>query len=222
MDEEISKNLSKTGTLTIGLVCKDGIVVAADRRVTYGAQGGGVSYIASTAKKIWELNNQIIGTMAGTVSDALKTTSYLRAEIRLRDLRTKKLTTVSEAASLLANMNFHNIRTPSMIPAIAHFLLAGRDSSGVKLYDVTPDGYAKEIETCVATGSGLMQADSILDAEYKKGMSADEGVKLAIKCIKAATAREPGVGSGADVYVVSKDGIKQVLSQEVVQEFKNK
>ncbi|HVY01650.1 MAG TPA: proteasome subunit beta, partial [Candidatus Nanoarchaeia archaeon] len=70
--------------------------------------------------------------------------------------------------------------------------------------------------------SGMLQADSILDAEYKKGISVEEGVKLAIKCIKAATAREPGVGSGADVYVVSKDGVKQVLSQEVVQEFKNK
>lgn len=222
MDEEISKHISKTGTLTIGLVCKDGIVVAADRRVSYGAQGGGVSYLASNTKKIWSLNERIIGTMAGTVSDANKTIAYLRAEIRLRDLRTRKSTTVTEAANLLANMNFNNIRTPSMIPAIAHFLLAGNDHDGASLFDVTPDGYTKQIETYIATGSGIMQADPILDMEYKRGMSVEEGIKLAVKCIKAGSGREPSVGAGLDVYVVSKDGVKQVLSQELVQEFKSK
>ena len=56
MDEEIAKHVLKTGTLTIGIVCKDGIVVAADRRQSYGGQGGGVSYLAGTAKKILEIS----------------------------------------------------------------------------------------------------------------------------------------------------------------------
>ena len=36
MDEEIKKNMLKTGTSIMGIVCKDGIVMAADRQVTAG------------------------------------------------------------------------------------------------------------------------------------------------------------------------------------------
>ena len=37
MNEEISKNVMKTGTSLVGLVCKDGVVIAADRRATIGS-----------------------------------------------------------------------------------------------------------------------------------------------------------------------------------------
>ncbi len=68
MDEDIAKHVLRTGTLTIGIVCKDGIVVAADRRQSY-AQGGGVSYLAGTAKKNLEVTDSMIATTAGTASD---------------------------------------------------------------------------------------------------------------------------------------------------------
>ena len=45
MDAELKKHIIKTGTLTIGIVCKDGIVLAADNRATY-ASGNAVVYIA--------------------------------------------------------------------------------------------------------------------------------------------------------------------------------
>ncbi|MDT9150907.1 hypothetical protein RSW37_24565, partial [Escherichia coli] len=75
-------------------------------------------------------------TMAGTASDAMKVVNLIRAEFRLKELKTKEEISISEAANLLANILFNNIRTPSMIPSIAHFLLTGYDSEGVSLFDV--------------------------------------------------------------------------------------
>lgn len=222
MNEEISKSVLKTGTLTLGIVCKDGIVVAADRRQSYGGPGGGVSYIASKAKKIQELNDRIIATTAGTASDSRKIVDIIKAEIRLKELKTREKITVEETANLLSNMVFHNIRTPSMIPSIAHFLLAGYDSEGFSLYDIAPDGYMQKQDDYAVSGAGVMQAHPHLDSEYKKGMSIEDGIKLAIRCLKSAMTREPSVGEGADIYVVKKDEVKQVLAQEAVYEFKDK
>lgn len=220
MNEEISKNVLKTGTLTTGIICKDGIVIAADRKESYGS-GGGVGYIAGSAKKIEEVNDRVIITTAGNASDSRKVIDILRAEVRLKELRTKSRASVKEIASLAANMIFQNIRTPSMIPSITHFLVSGYDETGVYLFEISPDGYIQKIGKYSATGSGMIQAHPILDSEYTKELSLEEGIKLAIKCIKAATGRDPAVGMGANVYVVKKDRFEQVLDQVIVSEFKN-
>jgi proteasome beta subunit len=219
MSEEINKHVKKTGTLTIGIVCKDGIVLFADNRVTYGGQGG-ISYLAGKTKKIFKLNDRILSTIAGTASDAVRSLRILAAEIRLKELKTKEEASIREAANLAANMLFQNIRTPSLIPSITHFLFVGYDSEGVHLYDISPDGYLKKIEDYQATGAPF-QAHSILDADYRKGISMDEGIKLAIKAFKTTIGREPSVGDGFDIYTIKKGEIKQVLNQVVVPEIKD-
>ena len=219
MNEDISKYVLKTGTLTIGIVCKDGIVVGADRRQSYGAQGGGVSYLAGEAKKILKVTDRMVATTAGTASDTRKVLEILRAEFKLKELRTREKITVPEAANFLANMVYGNIRTPSMIPSITHFILSGYDEEGLYLYDISPDGYIQQSVTYVATGSGIMQAHPILDSEYKKNMTLDEGIALITKCIKAATAREPSVGAGIDIFTVKKNEIKSVIDKEAITSF---
>jgi proteasome beta subunit len=222
MNEDISKVVLKTGTLTLGITCKDGIVIAADNRQSYGADGGGVSYIAGKAKKILELNDQIIVTTAGTASDSRRAVDIIRAEIRLKELKTKEKASVKEVANLVANLQFSNIRQFSVIPAIAQFVLAGYDESGVHLFNISPDGYLEDISTYAVSGSGMMQAHTILDSEYKPSISINEGVEMAIKCIKAATRREPGVGGGFDIYTVKKGEVKQIMAKDFVEELKDK
>jgi len=218
MDSEIKKSILKTGTLTLGLVCKDGIVIAADKRQSYGTPDGGVSYLAGKAKKIIEVNDRIIVTTAGNASDTRKLASILSAELRLMELRSKSEPSIKKAASLLATILYNVIRQPSMVPGIAHFLLSGYDGEGTHLYNAMPDGYLEEIEDYVASGSGIRQAHPILDSEYKKDLTTKDGIELAIKCIKASLGREPGVGDGINVYVVKKGEIKEVLSKEFATE----
>src|SRR3989338_3534729 len=126
---------TKTGTTTIGLVCKDGIVLAADKRATSG-------YLISWKKfeKIITITENVAVTVAGTVSDVQLLVKYLKAELKLKDIRTGRETTVKEAASLLANFVYNNIRKYSLIPGISHFIVGGKDNSGFHLYDLSPDG----------------------------------------------------------------------------------
>lgn len=213
MEDEIKKQVLKTGTTTLGIVTKDGIVLAADNRVTYGGEGG-VSYIARKDEKIFNLNDDIIVTIAGVMSDLHQTIKLARAELRLKELKDKRKPSLRESASLLANISFQKIRQPSMIPSVTHFLLAGRDSDGsVSLFDISADGALKIIKSFAATGSGMVQINPVLDNEWKPGMTLKEGVSLAEKCLKTSPKRDPASGDGMDIFTITKDGIKQVSKQ---------
>jgi proteasome beta subunit len=213
MEDEIKKYVLKTGTLTVGIVCKDGIVIGADNRVTYGGDSG-VSYIAGELTKIKKINERIIVTIAGVASDALRSIKLVSAEIKLKELRDKREISIREAASLMSNILFQNIRTPSMILSIAHFLIAGYDESGAYLYDAGPAGDLKEIKDYAATGAPF-ESLGIFDVEYKKSITTEEGIKLAKKVFESTRGRQPGVGDGFDIYIVKPGEIKQVSSEKV-------
>ena len=199
----------KTGTTTIGLVCKDGLVLAADKRATSG-------YLISWKKfdKIIPITSTIAVTVAGTVSDVQLLVKYLKAELKLKDLRTGRDTTVKEASSLLANFVYNNIRKFSLIPGISHFIVGGVDSSGFHLYDLSPDGSIVEVDDYISSGSGSVMVFGVLETLYKKGLTVDEGVKLAAKGINAAVQRDIASGNGIDIVTITKDGIKKVFSKE--------
>ena len=200
----------KTGTTTIGLVCKDGLVLAADKRATSG-------YLIAWKKfdKVISITNTIAVTVAGTVSDVQLLVKYLKAELKLKDLRTGRETTVKEAASLLANFIYNNIRKFSIIPGISHFIVGGVDSTGFHLYDLSPDGSIVEIDDYISSGSGSVMVFGVLETLYKKGLTVEEGVKLAAKGINAAVQRDIASGNGIDIVTITKDGVKKVFSKEI-------
>ena len=205
MDTEL-----KTGTTTIGLVCKDGLVLAADKRATSG-------YLISWKKfdKIISITDNIAVTVAGTVSDVQLLVKYLRAELKLKDIRTNRETSVKEAASLLANFVYNNIRKYSLIPGISHFIVGGKDTSGFHLYDLSPDGSIVEVDDYISSGSGSVMVFGVLETLYKKGLTVEEGVKLAAKGVNAAVQRDIASGNGIDIVAITKDGVKKVFSKEI-------
>jgi len=199
----------KTGTTTIGIVCKDGLVLAADKRATSG-------YLISYKKfdKIITITDNIAVTVAGTVYDVQLLTKYLRAELKLKDIRTGRETNVKEAANLLANFVYSNIRKLSLIPGISHFIVGGKDSAGFHLYDLSPDGSIVDIDDYISSGSGSVMVFGVLETLYKKGIGVEEGVRLAAKGINAAVQRDIASGNGIDIITITKDGIKKVYSKE--------
>jgi len=204
------QDIKKTGTTTVAIVCKEGIVLAADKRVTSG-------YLLAYKKfeKIAKITDNIAVTMAGTVSDVQLSTKLIRAELQLKKIRTNRECTVKEATNLLASLVYQNIRKLSLIPGISHFIVGGIDISGLYAYDVGADGSVTECDEYTSSGSGSVMAYGVLETLYKKDLSVDEGVKLAAKSINAAVQRDIASGNGINIVTVTKDGVKNVLSKDV-------
>src|SRR3989344_17789 len=203
-------NYKKAGTTTIGIKCREGVVLAADKRA-----GAGI-IVDKRAQKVYKITDYIALTMAGTASDAKLITKLISAELRLMEIRKEKQVTLKEAANLLSGIVYQNIRRPSMIPGISHFILAGKDNKGFHIYDVYPDGSLSECKDFLSSGSGSVMAYGVLETLYNEGINIDEGIKLAVKCINAAIQRDMNSGDGIDVVTITHQGIKTVLTKEIV------
>ncbi len=203
------KDIAKTGTTTVGIVCKDGIVLAADKRVTSG-------YLVSYKEfdKIMMINKNIAVTVAGTVSDVQLLAKYIKAELNLKEIRTGRPVTVKEAVNLLGMLVYNNIRKMSMIPGISHFIMAGKDEEGFHCYDLGADGSIIKHDKYVSSGSGSILAYGVLETLFKEELSIEEGIKLAVKSINAAVQRDIASGNGVTVVTITNDGAKKALSKD--------
>src|SRR3989338_3129104 len=204
------EEMLKTGTTTLGLVCKDGIVLAADKRATAGNM-----IVDKRADKVHLLSENFAVTIAGTVSDAQLIIKLIRAELKLKEMRTNKIPNAKEAANMLGGLLYSSLRQMSMFPGVAHFLLGARDHLGVHLYDLFPDGSVTRIKDFVSSGSGSVFAYGVLETQYRSDMSAAEGVKLSVKAINTELQRDSCSGNGIDVIVVTPQEIERVLQKEV-------
>ncbi len=220
MDNELKNNILKTGTTVMGIVCKEGVIMAADRQVT----GGGTIVMQKNFKKANQINDYLVVSWTGGVADALMLTKLINAELRLKELKSKKRPTVKEAANLVAMITYKNIRNPSTIPNIVGTLIAGFNEDGTsELYSIEPAGGVYQVEDYDANfGSGMPYILGLLERQYKKDLTIKEGVELAIEALKSSTQRDVGSGYGIDVFTITKDGIKQVIEQEITSEYKDR
>lgn len=207
----------KHGTTTLAIKCKEGIVLAADKRASLGTFMIGEQDV----QKIHPITDTIAITFAGNMSDAQLITKLLKAELQLKQIRTKKDINVKEAANLLAGMLYENVRRMSMIPGVVGMLMGGKDAQGFHLYNLGMDGSIMEKETYSTDGSGMIFATAILDSEYKEGISMEDGIKLALKAINAALQRDFHTGGGVDIFTVTSKGVKKIVTKNVPIEIKD-
>ncbi len=219
MDQELKNSILKTGTTILGIVCKDGVVMASDRQST-----AGTIVMNKNSEKTKQINDYLLISGTGMVSDIQRIAKILPAELRLKELKSKSRPTVKHASSLLANISYSGIRNPSMIPQQAGFLLGGFNEDGTtELYSIEPAGSVVKVDDYDANfGSGMPYVLGLLERQYKPGLSVKDGIELAKESIKSSTQRDIGSGYGLDIFTITKEGIKKVVDQEIISEYKNK
>jgi proteasome beta subunit len=196
----------KTGTTTLGILCKDCVIMAADRRATAG------NLIADkNTEKVKPVSKHIVVTTAGSVSDLQLLFRYLHAELKVKAIRSNRTATIKEAANLLAGWVYGLIRSSG---GVTHFLVGGYDEKA-QLFDVYPDGSIMEQQEYIASGSGSEFALGVLEAQYKKNLSMEEGIQLALKAVNAALARDSASGNGVDIFVVDKNGNRKAFGKSI-------
>ncbi len=199
----------KTGTTTVGIVCKDGVVLAAEKKSTMGY------LIASKeSQKIYQLDDSIAMTIAGSSGDAQTLVRYMKAELKLFSVQNQRKITVKGAATLLANI-LQGGRS-AIEPYYVQLILAGVDAKGPVIYSLDAIGGHDEERKFFSTGSGSPYALGVLEDSYKDNLSVDDGAKLAVRAIKAAVERDIGSGGkGINVTMITSKGTKKLSDEEV-------
>lgn len=196
------------GTTTLGFVFNEGVIIAVDSRASMG------SYIGSqTVKKVIEINDFLLGTMAGGAADCSFWERHLTRLCRLHELRHKERISVAAASKLLANI-FYSYRGRGLSCGT---MVAGWDKTGPNLYMVDDQGDRHKGE-CFSVGSGSTFAYGVLDTGYRKDLSIADAVELGRRSIYHATHRDGASGGVVRVYHVHAKGWTKVIAGEDVNE----
>jgi proteasome beta subunit len=192
------------GTTTVGVVCKDGVILASDTRVTMGF------YVAHKhGKKIYKIDDHLAMTISGSVADAQRTVDILMANAQLYKISMDRPMPINSAARLVANILFSS----RYAPLIAQVLVGGVDDSGPHVYSLDPFGSLTE-EKCVATGSGSPIAYGILEDKYKEDMSVAELLPVVVKAVNSAMKRDAASGDSFNVAIIDSNGYKELTDEE--------
>jgi len=194
----------QTGTTTVGLVCKDGVVFASDRRATMG-------YLIASKDidKIYSVSDRIAMTIAGGVGDAQTLIRWMNAELKLYELKHEKPATVEAAAVLLANI----LGQYKFYPFYVQLLIGGIDEKP-RLFSVDMLGGITE-EKVTSTGSGSPIAYGVLEELYTPEQDISTNLPIAAKAVSAAMKRDAASGERVDLVVITKFGFKRLEKEDV-------
>jgi len=192
------------GTTTVGVVCKDGIILATDTRATMGY------FVASKrAKKIYRVDEHMAVTAAGVVGDAQTVVEVLKANASLYRFSYGRSMPIASAARLAANILFYARGAPLLMQAI----IGGVDGSEASIYAIDPFGTLTR-EKCFSTGSGSPIAYGVLESQFKDGMSVKDATPIVVKALSSAMKRDAASGDSFDVATVTESGYRELSEDE--------
>lgn len=183
------------GATAIGIRGEGFVVLAAEKRVSYGG-----FVVSKSGKKVYKITDYLGIAMAGLFADMQAISKILKAEMEYHSLMMGKRMSVRAAAKLLANILYAN----KYFPLLSETLIGGIELDGVaRLYVMDPVGSLIE-DDYAAIGSGAPIAIGILENGYSKDMDAESARKLAITAIRAAIERDAISGDGIDLLVIRR------------------
>lgn len=186
------------GATAIGITYQDGIVLAAEKRISYGN-----FVVNKNTRKIFPITDQVASACAGMVADMQVLTRQVGALAKIRKLETRREMATNSVAKLMSVIMFER----RYFPLLTQVIVGGVQTTPEiytldPLGSLLPDNYA-------AVGTGAELALGLIDSEYKKNMSEDTSKKLAIKAIKSSVQRDSASGDGIDILTITKKGIEQ-------------
>lgn len=192
------------GTTTLGFRYQGGVVLCADSRATSG------QYIGSqTMRKIVELTNYMLGTLAGGAADCVYWDRVLARECRLHELRYNRRMSVDAAARIMCNIS---TRYKGM-GLVMGMILAGCDDEGCKLVYVDSEGMRSQ-GSVFSVGSGAPYALGVLDTGYRYNLKDEEAFDLARRAIYHATSKDAYSGGIVRLYHINDKGWRNVANTD--------
>lgn len=188
-----------TGATAVGVKIKDGVVLGAEKRVSYGG------YVMSrVGKKVFKITDRLAIAAAGLFADMQTLTRILAAEVRYYELSLSSKISVYAAAKLLATIMY----SYKHLPFLSELLFGGIDETGPHLYVIDPVGSVLE-DNYAAIGTGAPIAIGIIESGYNKEMNIEKATDLVIKAIKAAISRDATSGDGIDIVLIKPSGAEE-------------
>jgi proteasome beta subunit len=188
------------GATAIGISYTEGIILAAEKRVSYGN-----FVVNKNTKKIFPVTEHVGAACAGMIADMQVLVRQVSALAKIRKLETKRIVATNSIAKLMSVIMFER----RFFPLLTQVVVGGTEYKPQiytldPLGSVLPDDYA-------SVGSGAEMALGVMDAEYKQDLSEEKARNLVIKAMKSSIQRDSSSGDGIDILTINRNNLSEEM-----------
>jgi len=185
-----------TGATSVGIKTKYGVVLASEKRVSYGG------FVMSKAgRKVFLIKDRYGMALAGLFADIETLVRLMRVQIHHYEIENGRRLSVKSAARLLSVILYQY----KYMPFLSEIIFGGIDEEGPHLLVMDSLGSLIE-DNYAAIGSGAPIAIGIIESDYRDDLGINEAEKMAVEAIKAAIKRDVTSGDGIDTVVITESG----------------
>jgi proteasome alpha subunit len=207
---EYAKEAVKRGTTCIGVVFKDGVLLAS-------VKAGGKLIVNDSTEKIFQVDDHISIVAAGLLADARVIVNQARVKAQVHKITYEEDVDVWTLARGIGDRMQLSTLYAGLRPFGVSLLIAGVDKGGVHLIESDPSGMLYEWRA-YAIGKGAAVATKMLNQKWKANMSESEALKLAVDIIQKTEKEKKGsildvavIKEGEKFKKLSEDELKKLL-----------
>jgi len=174
---EYAEKTVRLGSASIGFVCKDGVVIIADKRIRDKL------IVEESANKIYEIDDHIMASAAGILSDARVLIERAQLVAQQHRVTYDSAIDVESVIKEIANLKQLSTQYGGLRPFGVSIMVAGISGSTPKLFvsDVTGNYFGF---IASAIGENDERIKEMLREEYKPDLGIEEAIKLGLKIFK--------------------------------------
>ncbi len=195
---EYAKKTVKQGSTALGITCKDGVVLVADKRVNSKLM------IADAIEKTFPIDDHIVTMASGIISDArvLVDRSQLKAQQHFVTYNGK--IDILSIVKDICDLKQICTQSAGLRPFGVSLLVAGVEEDGtIKLFLTEPYGLYFQYKAA-AIGEHDTEVEQILQKKWKSSLGVNDAVKLGVEALKEALKGEFDINT-CDVAVVRSE-----------------
>jgi len=207
---EYAKKTVRQGSTAIGMVCSDGIVFVADKRIVDPL------VIPESVEKIFKVDDHIGATASGILSDARVLIE--RAQLRAQQHSVTYDSPVDTVSIVKDVCSLQQVCTQSggLRPFGVSLIIGGIDETGPKLFETDPTGIYFQFRAA-AIGEGETEIEEILSKEYRDNLTVSGGLNLCMKALLKVLGKEFSIERIDAAVIRTEDKKYEQLSREKIE-----
>lgn len=199
----------KRGTLAIGIVCEDGVIMAVEEKPR-------TLQSTDVTQKIFQVDHHIGVAAAGYIPDARVQVDNARFFSQGNRLTYDESVEVATVAKHIADQSHQFTQYSGVRPNGVALIIAGIDQKGKSIYITDPSGTYVQY-SAIAIGAGSEDVNSFLEKHYDAKMGLGDAAALGIAAINLKAEQKAETGHIKMAKITTDKGTFEKVSESELQ-----
>ena len=206
---EYAEKTVRLGSASIGIKTDQGVIIVADK----GKKDELI--VPESADKIYEIDEHIMASAAGIISDARILINQTRLIAQQHRVTYDSAIDIESIIREISDIKQQYTQHPGVRPFGVALMIAGYNGKGCKLYTSDITGNYFEYNA-VSIGENDEKIKEILRKEYRKDLTVEQSIKLALQAFKQVLGDNFDIGRFNISYIDCEDGKIRKLNKEEI------